>query len=468
MSIQFIPPEYTRRPQSTSSKVGQKLGELAEGASKLYLQKKIEGYFDRQKSDAFAEKLGEMTGHKEWIEPLKALGNTKDQLLAVKEIMMELGAPNDPFFRGSTETPKQPSQDQNLPSEQNIKSDLGMPSPEFNPLLQMQYQPGAQQAAGNAPINQQPTVSQPAIAPTNAPQTILPTIEPKPSEEEFLRRYNSAPKSQRPGILSAYNAAKNSNLKSIEVYNKGVKEKTRIAEKISEEGRTNSGKFMQALDKENEQLIIADNAIQQAENAVKTGDVSSLRNIAANAFHMPWMQTASAAQFAYGIKTAYVNALGKFTRPNMFLEQYYSNVYPSIGKTTEANMATIQPIKYENALNRHKQEFARRKADEYEEKLGYIPGKISRETNNELIRFSKLLNKQMAYNVQEIHENELSDYQLRAIEKAYVEQVPLTLRMYRILLDKNDGNESKALGEAKKMGYDVNIPDQILEHEYMK
>jgi hypothetical protein len=187
MSIQFIPPAYTQRPQGMSSKVGQALGQTLQGATNLYLQNKIQGYFDEQKT---AQQMASRSKGAKALAALPQFKNTPGLEELLTSVPEQHWAPL-----------LQQVEESNIGS-MNLGGDISSLL-RGQPATQLPSQPvqGSQQMAQQPPLQPLPT-SATTAANLSAAQRASPAMAPY--SPEFLAQMTQVPPAvaQMPGATS--------------------------------------------------------------------------------------------------------------------------------------------------------------------------------------------------------------------------------------------------------------------------
>jgi len=114
-------------------------------------------------------------------------------------------------------------------------------------------------------------------------------------------------------------------------------------------------------------------------------------------------------------------------RPNQYIEQLLIAALPEIGKTKFANMASIASLEQRIRLQEKKIEITDRLSDEYEKKLGYVPGNIGQIVNQAMSPYVEQEQKRFAYTLRKIQEEDQGIEKLS--KKRVIPGTPLTLEM---------------------------------------
>jgi len=223
------------------------------------------------------------------------------------------------------------------------------------------------------------------------------------------------------------------------------------------------------LEKENERIDTLrrstrteDMASSVMENAIKNDNLGmlSLNNLAMQ-FNQPGLLSADAAAFNAAKKELFVGGLASIPgsqKLNMWIEQQVSSMIPQIGISEPAALSMLEITNAKTNLNRKDVQLH----DELEQKYPDDPKTFLREKNKQLDEYAIKLQKQTAYNIQKIKEDDQrrnNSYEFNSM-KTVMPGTPLTLEKARIFLDKAKGDKNKAIKMALHFGYDVYTSEQ--------
>lgn len=507
MQIQHLQ-QYEQRPK-TSFLIGQAFGDTLGSAGKMYLQGKMQNYFqglqderntalEQNQRTQSARAYGSLTGDPGTVQQLMQIPASQHL-----NFMKEFGGGGiSDLITGSTRSSgAQQMANIGLPANnramvQPINSGGQQEAPVATPastatnIAQAQRMgitpeetPGVQRnVQGNADQQQQ---QQPQQVAWQAEQPVLPggAIAPKTgrynlgemSDQEFndvLNRVpgNTARKQLYDARLRQQTAMRDE--EKLALSREGLEFKKSEAGRKSKEAlikreTEDSSKFLADIDESSEPLILQAGQLDQAMQAVKTGDVSGFYGYLTSKFGMDPLIPANVSRFASANKESYLNALKSTgSRLNQFLEKNILEASAKIGRSTASNMIILEQQKAENDIKMAKILKANELRDKYSKEYGYIPAKIGREVTEYQRKYAEHRFDVQSYRTQQILENEKKDDQLLLPGKSRSGS-PLTLRMYDLLKQKHNGDANEALKEAKSLGY-VILPEAVYAEQAKK
>jgi hypothetical protein len=481
--------------------MGQGLGQALGKASDLYLQNKVQGYFDEQKEARQAQVrqqsatgLAKASKHPEWAETLSSYDAPEQIKVAqylgtqipqnsLLDTLINKGrfkvpeqatqpAPTPPTVAANTAAAQrigatgQPTQIPGMPA---YAQPATMGQPQNLPMMQPQYQ---QQA-----MAQQPTLPGGQVPPEPVqPQGTgldLASFQGKNLGEMTDEQVEALKQGQTPEKQAALQktrdqmqSASRGERQAIVAeetlkFRKSEAEKARKERTIEKETK-DSSKFLKDIDAETEPLILEEGQLNEAKKAIESGDVGSLTTYLADKFKINPLLPANAARFKTASKNAYVNTIRSTgNRPNQWLEQTIYDATAQIGRKTSSNMISI-----EQAIAEHDVKMAKvNKANELRKKYmndpdyGYVPAKIAQEVSDYQKEFASHRFDMLSYRTQQILENEKKDGTLLG-QGRVSSGTPLTIRMFDILKKKNGGNVKNTIKEAHSLGYQE-LPEQV-------
>lgn len=261
--------------------------------------------------------------------------------------------------------------------------------------------------------------------------------------------------------LIDYTASKNP---QIAAHSKALLEQNRFEKKqagaLGKESRAEERELSKDFLKQNEAERLNIDELQSNLNMMKENarDVGNQDYIAELTGFEP-LRTAKGAAFKTAGKDFYINSLkGADSRPNQWIEKQIQTAMQQVGKTPEANLAIgeIQQLKLD--LIKKKIEISDRLSQQYRDKLGYVPARISREVFSEMKDYVKTREDQMSYNLRKNAEAFMGERDKKYIYNAKVRSgTPLTIETFRILEEKYGDQADKV---AKTLGYKI-LPDQF-------
>jgi hypothetical protein len=202
---------------------------------------------------------------------------------------------------------------------------------------------------------------------------------------------------------------------------------------------------------------VLETAFRTSENAVRSGETTGLINWLAQKHGIdPLKNTDSAILNAAKKEFLLSNVTRAGSRPNMWLEQQVSSMFPSVGQSKESALGVLAMLDADKDAIREEARIARDIQHKYEKELGYVPKSIEEEVNAQLIPFIDKSNEKLALKIQSIKEEKLSDKELsRKATSKVMKGTPLTERMALAILDKAAGDTNKAVRIAEKLGYSI-------------
>lgn len=199
-------------------------------------------------------------------------------------------------------------------------------------------------------------------------------------------------------------------------------------------------------------------AIDSAKAAIKSGQMTPFGgDFVADILNLPQLRTASGAELATAAKTNLIGSLSQITggRPNQFIEQQINNAFAKAGQSKEANLNQLEIIEAKLDIDEKLANFTDELADQYMEKLGYVPESIDRDVRKLIKPYTDQRMKELAYDLRENVEKDMGIDQLRKMNKV-APGTPLTLRKAKILVDKYG---DKAEEMAINLGYEIPEPE---------
>ena len=507
MQIQHLQ-QYAQQPK-TSYLIGQAFGDTLGSAGKMYLQGKMQNYFqglqdqreasvEQNQREQSARAYGSLTGNPGTVQQLMQIpasqhlnfmkefggGGVNDMITSgtrgqAPQHVAPLGLSYDnrpmtqrqsiqgpqEAIQGPQEAPKATptSTAANIAQAQR----MGV-TPEDSQELQNTQPAEQQQPIAGQP--EQPTMPGGAIAPKTGRRSLG-----EMSEEEFANVLNGYPGATARKQLYDARQRQQMAMRDVEklaLAKEGLEFKKSEASRKSDEAlikreTTESSKFLADIDETSEPLILQAGQLDQAMQAVKTGDVSGFYGYLTSKFGIDPLIPANVSRFASANKESYLNSLKSTgSRLNQFLEKNILEASAKIGRSTSSNMIILEQQKAENDIKMAKVLKANELRDKYSKEYGYIPAKIGREVTEYQRKYAEHRFDVQSYRTQQILENEKADDKLLAQGKSK-SGAPLTLRMYDLLKQKNDGDSDKALKEAKVLGY-VMLPESVYAEQAKK
>ena len=226
--------------------------------------------------------------------------------------------------------------------------------------------------------------------------------------------------------------------------------------------RNRLNKETETTDALRQSSLIEDQAAAIMKSAIKSENLGALSlNNLAQQFNFPGLLSQDAAAYNAAVKEFFVGGLSSVpgsSRLNMWIEQQVKSMIPQIGNSRPAALSMMEVIEAKNSLNKERI----RLHDELIEKYPNDPKKFFKERNASLENFSKNLQKQTAYNMQKIKEDDQREnnvYAFNSMNKV-TKGTPLTFEKAEVFFKQANGNRSKAKKLARYFGYDDETYEQ--------
>lgn len=223
-----------------------------------------------------------------------------------------------------------------------------------------------------------------------------------------------------------------------------------------------SGKILEEADDMRKNLPIQQANIDLIKSGITEGNVGGIdQDFVAEILHFEPLRTAKGTQLKTAGKDLFIKTIqGTGNRPNQWIEQQIGSALTQIGKTPEANLTIAEIAQFQHDLNKKRIETIDNLEDKYQKELGYVPGKIGREADQEVQKYAKTRQEELAFDLRKIYERELGPDKLKDIKKV-PNGTPLTREMAKIIYDKTDPKKSvderkkDAEAKAKKIGFTI-------------
>lgn len=204
------------------------------------------------------------------------------------------------------------------------------------------------------------------------------------------------------------------------------------------------------------------NSINTLETSIQSGDLGTLSgDYLANVTGIEGFRSGKGALFLTAGKDFFLNNIGRVgNRPNQWVEQQLVKMQPEIGRSREANESVVEFMKFKVDTDEAFMRTIDQLSDEYKKTLGYVPGDIGVIADKAMKPYVEKRQKQLAYKLRQIHEQEAGKETLSKMEKV-PKGTPLTLEKAKALLnyfkDTKDPQErmKKAEETARKLGYEI-------------
>lgn len=519
MSISWMPAEYAQRPKSRSDQFYEKMGNLLEKGAGSFLQNKIESYFDEKKLERaevldkkqrleYATGLSKLLNRPDLKEPLSmmpiqyqdamakefSVGGTEDFISLLNKKTGPKGSYVPSFENQQTSQPSDVQKTidiaqrlpQNIPQNVPQNAVQGLP-PNLvkNALFQLPSQQNILNRSGAGMMQQGPQppfvsyATQPTLPSQQMPAQLLlePELEPESetpladmTPSEFEEKIRQQP---RRSVRDELRKERKAQVFLKQKIKKGDIEREKFdwmkEESVKERAHKDVSKFYEDINKSSESLTIQKNSLENAKAAIASGEPSSLYSYFIDKNGYDPLLPANTVRFKNAQKKSfleYVRMSG--SRPNQWIEQILLDSMAKIGRSQTANMLCLEDEIAQNDVKRARV----RKAEELRKKYindpnyGYVPLKVIDEVTDYSKAYAKKRFNIYSYRAQQLLENEKSDHDLMKLTKV-PSGTPLTLRMYKIIYNRNNKDDAKAPAAAERMGFKV-LPEYVYEYQYKK
>ena len=239
----------------------------------------------------------------------------------------------------------------------------------------------------------------------------------------------------------------------------GKKEKRRIFESDREFHTKRSGPVVAEAMKVLAEAPISEGLLRQQRIANSTGNVSGFAEFAIDQLGLEWARSPESAEFRNAAKNRYINSLkslGGGARLNQFLEKQIADAQPLVGRSVEANDVVLDMEEFVEDMKVERAKYVKELAREDREKYGYERADIDDRADDLMRDYSTRRQELMAQNIRRRHENNFPTDEELAFDifsKPVPSGTPLTERVARILMIKNNDDAQKAQAEAKRLGF---------------
>ncbi len=261
-----------------------------------------------------------------------------------------------------------------------------------------------------------------------------------------------------PTYGKALRDAKDSEVRSIEGK---VKENRRQFESERDFHSKRSDPIINAAQQVVKNAPITSGLIQQQRRDIASGNTSGIIPFLVDKLGLEAYRDPESARFKTANKQRFVESIhelgGAGARPNQFIEQQLTQAQATLGRSEEANESVLDLEEFVHDLKLQRAELELQLAEQDQEKLGFVKGDISQRADKLMKDFTERRQDEMAYSIRQRHEQNISDQDLikEIIEGKVGKDTPLTMRVARILMIKNNDDEKKATAEAKKLGFKI-------------
>lgn len=215
-----------------------------------------------------------------------------------------------------------------------------------------------------------------------------------------------------------------------------------------------SKKAEEQADQLRESLPRKANALNNARNAVETGDLKyfSLDKLA-DATGIDFFRTAKGAQLITAGKENLLSNMARVSAraQNQWFEQRLNSMFPKIGQSKEANLTVQEMLEGEVALDQaYLSEFDKISQRDQED-YGYVKKDIVKRAHSAIKPLEKDILNRTSYRMREVEEQEMGLPGLKSqVGKNVPKGTPMTLAMAKLYKEKFG---DKALDVAEKSGY---------------
>lgn len=231
-------------------------------------------------------------------------------------------------------------------------------------------------------------------------------------------------------------------------------------EKEREYNRKRSEPVLKKADEVRENIPKRRVAANALENAILSGKVGSITDYLADVSGFEPLRSNEGAIFKTASKEYFLNNIKRAgARPNMWIEQQIASAQPTFGRSPEANLTSLEMMKFEDDLDAKRIEIMDNLDEYYNKTLGYTPGNIDYLANKEMKPYVEQRQKELALKLRKTHEHYRGYDYMRKIKKV-PEGTPLTQAMALILIEKYPQASNEDLEKiAKNMGFDLGISE---------
>jgi hypothetical protein len=199
--------------------------------------------------------------------------------------------------------------------------------------------------------------------------------------------------------------------------------------------------------------------IQQQRRDIASGNTSGVIPFLVEKLGLESYRDPESARFKTASKQRFVESIhelgGAGARPNQFIEQQLTSAQPALGRSEEANQGVLDLEEFIEDMKLQRAKYELELAEQDLEKFGYARNDISQRADKMMKDYTEQRQDEMAYDIRKRHEDNLDDTQLvqEIVSGNVPYDTPLTMRVARILMIKNNDDEKKATAEAKRLGF---------------
>jgi len=201
--------------------------------------------------------------------------------------------------------------------------------------------------------------------------------------------------------------------------------------------------------------------IDQQRRDIESGNTSGILPYLVDKLGLEAYRNPESARFKTASKQRFVESLhelgGAGARPNQFIEQQLVAAQAGLGRDAESNLSVLDLEQFVKDMKNQRAQFISDLSEKDRQEFGYVKSDVGQRANKLMENYSEKRQDQMAYQIRNRHEEKLSDEQLiqEIISGKVPNDTPLTVRVARILMIKNNDDERKATAEARKLGFKI-------------
>lgn len=201
--------------------------------------------------------------------------------------------------------------------------------------------------------------------------------------------------------------------------------------------------------------------IDQQRRDIASGDTAGIIPFLVDKLGLEAYRNPESARFKTANKQRFVESIhelgGAGARPNQFIEQQLTQAQATLGRSAEANESVLDLEDFVADMKVKRAELELQLAEQDREKFGYAKNDISQRADKLMKDYTEKRQDEMAYNIRQRHEKNMTDQDLikELVEGRIGPDTPLTMRVARMLMIKNNDDEKKATAEAKRLGFKI-------------
>ena len=201
--------------------------------------------------------------------------------------------------------------------------------------------------------------------------------------------------------------------------------------------------------------------LDQQRRDIATGNVEGFPQFMSDKLGLEIYRNPEASRFKNISKNRFIESLselgGAGARPNQFIEQQLTQAQPAIGRSALANQTVLDLEEFIEDMKLQRAKYVEQLAADDFEKYGYERGDLNARANKLMESYADKRQDEMAYDIRRRTEEEMDNETLtrEIVGKNVPKDTPLTVRVARILMIKNNDDERKAFEEAKRLGFKI-------------